>query len=285
MKFILRRLYRDRRRYVIVWSMLFAFGFTLYWGVESEYFGNWMSIVGGLAMMIGIGVFAPLLSLLLPRYRFAEEGGVFPLLLFSSASLVFPSLNFGQILSQSNWMPLFYFMIASTLVQWFFYGGWSDNFLTVKQAPIKTAGRTRISAQRLWDGFCTAPGKEHLSFNENLVSLEYLNEGEPHLRVVETMPPGALYEEIQTVKALEPGKYVSFDFEGVHGKGMDGTVGSAEFRVDDLGKSRRISSTFDIPNRPFRRVLADWIDDTHGRTLDDQLAKLEKKVRAEDTIG
>lgn len=278
MRFILRRLYRGRRRYAIVFALLFATGFTLFWGYSYGSSKIPVPLVGGLVVMLGVGMFVPPLCLIFPSFRFVTEIIAVSVFLFCIVGLALPESALALTMAYESGPSTGYFLLTILVLQQFFYGTWSDKWLTVKSAPIRSKGRTRLPATRLWDGFYPTPGKMHLGHEENLVSLEYLNEGEPHLREVVWMPPGALLEEIAMVEELEVGKYVRSRWEAVHGKGLRGTVGVSEVRVDDHGKFRRIRTVHDVQNRPWREVLINWIDDTHGQFLDDNLAKLEKRV-------
>lgn len=282
MKFILRRLYRDRRRLAIVCVLAVGYGFFADWGDELLPHGVLVSVIFGVLVAILSGAVAALFSLLIPPFRYMLEwlsvGHLLPPILAG----LFPDTKFAFFIQEE--LNVISGVIIVLFIA-FYMGSWLDKYLTVKRAPIRFSGKTRIAAERLWDGFYPKPEKLHLAHNDNLENLEYVNEGEPHMRAVEWVEPGGLLEEINIVEKLQPGEYVRFRWEAVNGRGMHGTFGTAEIGVEDLGKRRRITKSFDAPNPPLRRVVMNWIDDTHGRQLDDQLRKLEKKVRNEEAAG
>ncbi len=131
----------------------------------------------------------------------------------------------------------------------------TDRWLVTSTGRLKARNWSKLSARRVWDAVYPEPGREELAADENLVSVEYLEEGQPHLRVVDWMEPGALLEEHQLVEELQRGSFVRFNYRAVHGRGLPGTVGTKSLMLSDLGKWRRVDQVWLVPNMPCDKCL------------------------------
>lgn len=272
-----RRLYRDRRRYAIVAILLFLSGFITFFGVRSATFGALMPVIGGLSFMIGIGVFAPLLSVLIPPLRSSCEVVAFTLFGQSILGRIVPEWSLlDRDTNQTIWI-----IIAASTVGHLYGSPWLDRFFTLARVTQRTTARTRLDARTLFDGVIGTPGRiAAMSNAADILSFEPLPDAPGTLRMVEKIHPFGTLEEHHHIKAEDAPYMRDFDWNVVEASAnAPFTSGHVRFEIEDRGKHRRLTRIGTINGFPSRAALFGWIDDFHGRHLDGEIAKLEKREK------
>lgn len=87
------RLYRDRRRYLLCLILLFAADALTFHVSTARPYGLPFPLISGLAFMVGIGIFMPLVSLFLPFARFSMESNAIALFLITALGTVYYPAN------------------------------------------------------------------------------------------------------------------------------------------------------------------------------------------------
>lgn len=272
------RLYRDRRRYALCLILLFVAGALTFHSFSARPYGIPFPLVAGLAFMFGIGVFMPLISLFLPFARFSMESNAIALALFSALGTVYEPANllFGVLGPSALWF-VFVFLCAGFAINRLLYGTWSDNLLYTNAHPFKARAKSRLSAERLWDGFILTQGREHLYHSELKHEVKPQSETPMVNHILAEMQPGVTFTEAQEFCRFEPPHRAGFKWSVVGTEPAAGTAGTATLKITDKGSFRLIDRTLNSENQPWRAIWTNWIDDGFGRLTDQELARLEKR--------
>ena len=274
---ILRRLYRDRRRYLICLALLFAAGFTTFWGVQNNQFGPLMPVAGGLAFMVGIGAFMPVLCLLIPSWRFACETVAATLFAQTLLGHLIPSFSLlERDKSQTIW-----FIVAAMLVLQVYGGTGLDRYWKLKTYRRRTRACSRLDLHTLFDGLAGRPERpEALAYADSTIRFERSSEDPTHLILeIQSEPLGSVVEHHHLRKDRPP-YHRTFDWT-VDNPGTTAAFlgGSISLDILDRGRFRRIEHVAGFDRYPARGALMTWIDDGFGRFLDDWIGELERRAR------
>lgn len=270
-----RRLYRDRRRYMIVAILLFATGFITFYGVRSGEFGGLMPVIGGLGFMFGIGVFAPILSVLVPPLRSSCEVVAFTLFGQSILGRIVPDWS---VLDHDNTQTIWMIIAASAIGH--LYGSQTlDKLFRLDRVTQRTTARTRLDARTLFDGVIGTPGRiDAMTDPEDILSFERLPDDPATLRMVQKIHPFGTLEEHHRINAEDAPYMRDFDWNVVEAStDAPFTSGHVRFEIEDRGRYRHLTRVGTVNGFPSRAALFGWIDDFHGRHLDGEIAKLEKR--------
>lgn len=267
-----RRLYRDRRRYAVMVVFLFLAGATTFWGVRTSLFSVPMPLVAGLAFVLGIGIFAPILSLLIPPWRFTIEIVAVGLFALALIGQFIPSLSLHEITTRiAIWA-----FVAMNLLSLLYTTQFLDRWFMRKNHALTARATTRLPQARVWDGVIgTPPHIERLAKND-LVTFENVDGNPMQRRLVQRINGTSLLEEIQTLDLLEAPHRIGFHWIVPQADDPSHHAGYAHTEITDTGKKRVIIRTFRPARYPTRAALMNWIDDTYGRMLDDDLNDLER---------
>lgn len=275
------RLYRDRRRYVLCLIMLFTAGALTFQGSIARPYGLPFPLVSGLAFMIGVGVFMPVISLFLPFARFAMESNAIAIGLFAAIGTVYDPANLLYGLTgPSNLWFAFVFLCVGFAINRLLYGNWSDNLFQTNAHPLRGRTKSRLSARRLWDGFILTQGREHLYHSDLKHTVTPQSEDPKINHILAEMQPGVTFTEVQAFWCFEPPHEVGFQWSVLGTEPSTSTAGTASFKFTDKGRFRLIERTLTSVNQPWRTVWTTWIDDGLGRLTDQELARLEKPEAA-----
>ncbi|WP_294623874.1 hypothetical protein [uncultured Roseovarius sp.] len=275
------RLYRDRRRYALCLILLFAAGALTFHSYSARPYGLPFPLIAGLAFMIGVGVFMPLISLCLPFARFSMESNAIALILFAALGTVYDRANllYGLLGPSALWFVFVFFCIGFAINR-LLYATWSDKLFYTNRHPLKGRARSHLSQQRLWDGFTLAQGREHL-YHSDLKNKVISETDHPRItHILAEMQPGVTFTEKHEYWCFEPPHEVGFKWSVVGTDPSPGTAGTATLRFIDKGRHRVIERTLQCVNQPWRTVWTTWIDDGLGRLTDQELARLEKREAA-----
>lgn len=275
------RLYRDRRRYALCLILLFIAGALTFQGAAGRPYGLPFPVISGLAFMIGIGIFMPLISLFLPFARFSMESNAIALVLLTSLGTVHQPANllYGLTGPSALWYVFIFFCLGFAINR-LLYGTWSDKLFYTNRHPFKGHARSHLLQQRLWDGFTLAQGREHLYHSDLKHEVTPQSEDPLANHILAEMQPGVTFTEAQEFWHYAPPNEAKFKWSVVGTDPSPGTAGTATLRFMDKGRHRVIERTLQSVNQPWRTVWTTWIDDGLGRLTDQELARLEKREAA-----
>ncbi|WP_377506139.1 hypothetical protein [Octadecabacter sp. R77987] len=272
LRLLARRLYRDRRRYAVMIVFLFLAGATTFWGVRTSLFSVPMPLVAGLAFVVGIGIFAPILSLLIPPWRFTIEIAAVGLFALALIGQFIPSLSLHEITTRvAIWA-----FVAMNLLSLLYTTQFLDRWFMRKDHTLTGRAKTRLPQQRVWDGVIgTPPHIDKLAKND-LVTFENVDGDPMQRRLVQRINGTSLLEEIQTLDQLDEPRRIGFQWHVPQSDDPEKHRGYARTEITDTGRKRVITRTMTPAQYPLRAALMNWIDDTYGRMLDDDLNDLER---------
>jgi len=175
---------------------------------------------------------------------------------------------------------VFVFFCLGFAVNRLLYGNWSDKIFHTSTHPFGGRAKSRLSAQRLWDGFTLAQGREHLYHSDLKHEVTPLTDRPMTNHVLAEMQPCVTFIEEQDFWTFEPPHEAGFRWSVVGTEPMNGNVGTASHKITDKGPHGVIERTLNSLEQPWRAVWLNWIDDGLGRRTDQELARLEKRKAA-----
>lgn len=273
------RLWRDRRRYLLCALLLFLTGSITFAGNPGTILGLPLPLVAGLAFVIGILPFAPVLSLLLPSWRFSCEmtaAGLFVLALIGWLNPAFHLL-------EMKGGGVYWFGVALMLAAPLYVGRITDRWLVRRGYAYVARASSHLPAEVLWDGLVgTVPHADRLACGPKTEALllEPLAEGSTDRRLVMRWDGFSTVEEHQFITCWQPPQWAECRWSNASaGPREPATEGTSAIWITDHGTWREVEKRISFNSFPWRGVVLHWIDDQGGRTLDDQIAQLELRAR------
>lgn len=278
---ILRRLHRDRRRIAVSFALLFSAGVVETWNKTDLFPPGVMEIGAGLGLLVFFGSFMIAGGLALPslRHVYVPIG----LTLFGAAVLgrVFPGSAFSLLtITEGGARSLAGLITTGLFVHFLFYGRWSDKLLVMRRSRNTTRLVTlKLEADHLWHGFVPTPGRREMLHDPDVLSVDWVDRERSRIRVIRWAPPSKKIEEYLQVEDYLPGAYIVYRWVRQDEEKKDKLQrGLKAVKMIDMVDRRVLYITEFNHNRPLRRVLFDWVDDSLGRKEDERLAKLENAV-------
>jgi hypothetical protein len=278
---MIRRLHRDRRRIAVLFALLFGAGVVETWNKSDLFPPGVMEVGAGLGLVIFVGSFLIAAGLALPslRHAYAPIG----LTLFGAAVLgrIFPGSAFSLLtITEGGARSMAGLVTTGLFVHFLFYGRWSDKLLTMRRSRNTTRlTTTRLEADALWHGFVPTPGRREMLHDPDILSVDWVDRDRTRIRVIRWAPPAKKIEEYLQVEDYLPGAYIVYRWVRQDEEKKERLLrGLRAIKMIDLVDRRVIYVTEFNHNRPLRKVLFDWIDDSLGRVEDDRLARLEAAV-------
>lgn len=272
MRYLLKRLYRERRRVVIVAVLAFASGAWAFRLAGGTILGLPPALAAGLAFMGGVTAFLMVIALLFPSYRKAAESCVTALLILSLFGFFSPKSPI-QI-TESVWG------IVGFVLCWLCFevyaGPFLDRFLPRRRLRFRSHASSDLPPEKLAPYLMTSP-EEFATFGaDDLVSLDWVEPGKT-LRVVSRIDGAAKLEEMQTLEVNSRPSHRAFRFEVVDApKDATGMSGRFEISITPHENGSRIETSRIYDRATWRAMLNAWIDDSFGRLDDASVERAER---------
>ena len=275
---IFTRLYRERRRALIVALLTFAAGVAAQWHVAASLFGLPAWLIGGLAFMLILTPVLMALAVVFPSIRHIAEPIAFTLVLLALMGVFGPGpLAFG--LPRPPWLNLWVIVLMGLVAQ-LYAGAWLDRITPARTRTFRSRSTSRLPPDRLWPALATTPETAHLVPDEDRIGIEWVEPGQT-LHLISRQGDIAKVEELHHIDAVEPGTLYAFRFEPVDGRpDAPGTTGQCSYRLRPHGPGTEVLSTRSIDRASFRGRLFVWIDDAYGRADDLRIARIEQAALA-----
>lgn len=274
MRKILKGIYRERRRTVLVALLLFLAGAMALWHVDRSIFGLPGWLAGGLGFMLPLATILMAIAVAFPSFRSGTEviAATIAFLaligVFGPGPLAFglPRPAFGTVWG----------VLLVTLVYEAYAKPWLDRLLPKRRLAFHSRSFSRLPPDRLWPALAQTPETAHLDPDEARVLIEWIEPGRTQ-RVIERVSDIATAEEIQHIEAAEPGRLFRFRYKAVNATpGAPATSGSYTYRLRPAGAGSEVLAERIIDRASWRARVFAWVDDTFGRNDDTRIARIER---------
>lgn len=270
-----RRVYRNRRHFVLQASLLFLAG--VIGGALPP--GGTGTLPGALyAGILVLGTIGPILAatcLVFPVLRgVADSGavGVLALVLLGAArgEPVFGATESSHVIS---------LLLIMSCALWLANATALDRVLPRRKSHTWSAlTRTPLPADLLFDGLIGTPERPDRLVNDNYRLFEQISLDPRTHRLVIRVDDVATCEERHVFAHYDPPHGARLDWEIV-GAAPDlyYRTGTLALRIDDLSGRRYVQRRKTVAAMPLRQVWLAWLDDLPGRTLDAEIEVLEAR--------
>lgn len=276
---LLRRLHRDRRRIMVAGVLLFASGLIEVWGRADVFPTGMLEAIFGFVMVVFVGGTMLTLGIAWPKFRHAYAP--IALTLFGTAVLgrLFPGSAFSLLTFTEGGLRSFSGLIVVALfVHQALYGKWLDGWITTGRAKITARGTSDLLADALWHGLMPTPGRREALFDNDVLSVDWVDRDRSRLRIIRWSPPAPKCEEYIQIEDIRHGSHVLYSYAREHACSSEEKhieKGFRALKLIDMVDQRVVYVTELRQSRPVRRVVFDWLDDTLGRRLDAEINHLE----------
>lgn len=274
MRWFLKRLYRERRRLVVVAAVTFLGGFIAFFRNPNTFWGLPFPVVAGLAFMVVLTTFIMLLVVLFPKIRHTAE----------SVSISVPCLSLMGAFSstEDGGMSNLTGVIGIVLAYLFatLYGtSFLDRYLPRRAKKLSSMAQSDAPPEALWPYLTVNPDSFERFGDDETLSMTWI---EPGVRYRDIGRCGDLgkVEEVHVIDVSEPCKRYRFSFEAVDAtENAAASRGSKEYRLTAHDGGTRLQTIREFDRVTLRGQLMIWIDDGFGRLDDAFLLKAEAELR------
>lgn len=267
-----RRLFRERRRFLIIALMTFIAGLVA--GIDDDriVFGIPFQLAYGVAFTLILTPVLMTIALLFPSVRTATESVAFSLPFICWMGLYGAGYEGSGFEASSTVLTLMFLYLVFAV----YGGGWLDRFLPARRRAFDSKVITRLAPDELWPFLVVTPDTFDTYGGEKTVSMKWVEPGVSFVEV-EQVDDLTRIEEMQTIEQLEPDARVRVRFQALSAKETaDGASGWMARKFERTANGTRLFSTrcFDrtSPTAGFRM----WVDDTFGRSDDEYVSRAEQ---------
>lgn len=274
---IKRQIFRERRRFSILGTVLFVFGVFLMDHWDTSIHGVPLGLIGAVIFTLIALSIALVFVLILPGLRSQLEISMVALMLLEGSATTFHTI--GDIYySWSEWSKILAFFIVAWIVSQIYCGTWLKSW-KAKYPTARYTCTSRLPVETLWHGLVGDPNHpERLHNRDDLIDFSYLEPGKHDRRMIDRLEGGGRLEEHQFVEEIDAPHYIRFRWHAVDEGPDDGfTRGIKTCRIYPDGNKTRIDITTSPAAYPWNLVLFQWVDDFMGRLGDDYLDTLERR--------
>ncbi|MEP1698826.1 MAG: hypothetical protein ABJJ69_20040 [Paracoccaceae bacterium] len=271
---LFKRLFRERRRVVIVALVTFLGGYISFFSRTSHFLGLPFSIVAGLAFMVILTAFLMALAILFPKIRHTAESVAVSIPVLSLMG-AFSGEEDGGL---STYTSVFGILLCYLIIT--VYGGaWVDRFLPCRPKQLRSFTTSNLKPDELWPYLTVTPDTFKDYGTADTLSMDWI---EPDLsfRVVSRIDDIAKIEEIHTIEVNEPFQHFRFSFEAPDAtEEASVSCGTKTLKFIPVGRTTRLETIREFDRVSIRAQLMNWIDDGCGRLDDDLVDYVEAEQR------
>ncbi|WP_170572241.1 hypothetical protein [Ruegeria atlantica] len=269
---IRRRLYRERRRIVIISLLTLIAGLVAGLNDDRVVYGIPFQLAYGIAYLVILTPVLLVIALVFPSIRSATETVAFSLT-FISLMHLYGSRPDGSGFENAMFVLsiLFGYLVFSV-----YAGGWLDRYLPSAKRTFSSKVKTALSPNELWPFLVVTPDTVDTYGGENTVSMVWVDQGVSYIET-DQLGDHSQVQEMMTIEVCELDKRFRGRFQSLSAKkGASGISGVLERRFIWTAKGTQLVSTrsFDqsSPILDFRA----WLDDSFGRYDDQYVGRAEK---------
>ncbi len=272
MRWFLKRLYRERRRLWLVAFVTFATGAIIFSVFPATVFGLPFFLVAGLAFLFGLTPFLMLIVVLFPSVRHSAETAVLWVPLGAVGGvLVNNSDTFGGLPMWIN-IPILVICYVGVLT---YTGPVINRLFPARKMTSVSHSISTLTPEKLWPYFTPTPDIASEYWDENVISIEWMNAADTYL-ITHRMNDIAKVEEVYALEHVDfPGEFrFRFDVPSA-AKTAIGASGTNTVRLIKDGQKTRVQMTRTSDRMTWGRKLFFWIDDHFGRLDDETIRRAE----------
>lgn len=275
MSWLWKRLYRERRRLLIVALLTFLAGAIAFAENTARVYGIPMPLAAGLAFLLGLSPWLMAIALLFPSIRTTAES--------IAASL--PVLALMGVFS--NWSDpsgtpstaLILGMVLSYLTATIYGSALIDRYLPRRSFTFRTRATSRLAPETLWPYLDLTPDSDPRHVPEDILGMEWINPGQT-FRETSRINDLAQIEGIITLEASDAPLHRCISYVIPSAKpDSPGSAGRREIRLSGRAFGSKLFSARTYDHYTLREILFLWIDDRFGRNDDETIRQAEAKER------
>lgn len=272
MRWFLKRLYRDRRRLVVVLCHTFLGGVIAFPSMQPHLFGWPFFLVAGLAFMLGLTAFLALLSVLFPSIRYTAEVAAFQIpFLATIGAFGMQKGGYDGIPTWALITGLVICFVGATL----YTGPVLDRYLPLKKRKFTSHTFSMLSPEQLWPYFANTPDTSNTYWDEDTLAMNWMEQGKTFVITARLNDIGKI-EEHRSLESMLPGDHFAFDFNVPDANPKTcGTRGKVELWVEPHGTGSRVKKVRTYDCSTWRIMIYAWVDDHFGRLDDDTVKRAE----------
>ena len=227
---------------------------------------------------LGLTVLAAIFALALPQYRHSVE--TFSLALLFSRVILILAPAYG-IETADFFGAGFALAVLTIAVHVSVYGRWSESRIRLTKHSERATATTSIKPDLAWEMIVPSPHNE--AYWDPTVTQIRQTEGEMGetgavLFVLHRFPDGKTLEQKLRLTHVKPGRMVRYTYSvPIATNGAERQQSITFTLIPDAGDNLTVEVRWDRIDYPLRRALIHWIDDWAGRSLDQTIARLERR--------
>ncbi|MGQ0564251.1 MAG: hypothetical protein ACT4OK_04175 [Gemmobacter sp.] len=270
---MLYRLYRERRRFLIV-ALAFALaGLIAFWDDPRTVGGVPMPLVAMLAFATGLTLFLGTIVLAFPVLRWNAEGVALSMPLLALMDVI-ETMNDGLL--SFGGAQVFFVVYLVVIV---YTGPWLDRLLPLRQVTSETTTTSHLPPDRLWPHWIISPDTIDAYPQADILSVRWLEPGRT-MHMVARSGDLATVEEVQTIRHSERPHAHAFDWTAPTARpGAVGISGSVDIALRPAARGTRVTTRRRFDNSNWAHQVRVWIDDSFGR-IDDGDARAAERAEA-----
>ena len=276
MRWILKRLFRERRRIGVVAIFTFLGGYFAFFRSQAVLYGVPFPIVSGLAFMVGLTAFLAAIVILFPKIRHVAE----------SVALSVPVLSLMGMFSQPDQGGLstsagIYGLLLCYLFAVVYGSNLLDRYLPQRPRSFRSLATSFLQPKALWPYLALTPESDTKYRSEKTLAIDWIEPG-VRFRVVDRSGELAKIEEIQTISEVKPHQHYAFDFEVPDATEKSPvSSGRKEIWLKPQGPKTTLESVRTFDRVTIRAQILLWLDDAMGRLDDEVILAAEALERRE----
>ncbi len=276
MKSLQRRIFRERRRLIIVAVLCALAGYIMFLNDTRHVMAFPMPTVASVAFGVGFSLVALVVCLIQPSFRFAAEILGLTLFLYALISAYVPSISL-----ESAPIPvliMIMFMIAAQTLYHLIYGSWSDKFMRQKLHVDRATALSALDRQDLWLNFYPDPRNVENYFDQTVEEMGFVDDERDMIHIVNRFRDGLFREVVAQFDQVKPGWSFRYEYEVLGAEEIANTqTPSYTLVLEPRGDDTAIHVRWERHNYPTRKAMMHWIDDWAGRRVDCAIAVAETR--------
>ncbi|MEL6362684.1 MAG: hypothetical protein AAFR21_16530 [Pseudomonadota bacterium] len=274
MRLFLKRLFRERRRLVVVAVATFLAGYIAFFDRTSALLGLPFPIVAGLAFMVGLTVSLMVIVVLFPQLRHSAESVALSIPVLSLMG-VYGSASDGGLSTTT----VIFGILLCYLIFTVYGGAWVDRYLPCRRRILHSFAHSTLQPNEIWSYLTVNPDTRSDYGGPDILSMEWIEPVRSY-RQVYRLDELAKIEEVHSIEINEPHRRYRFSFEVPDAtESASVSSGSKEFVLTPDDHGTTIETIRDFDKVSARAQLLTWIDDTWGRFDDDNIQCAEAAHR------
>ncbi len=272
----LKRLYRERRRAVLIAILTFLGGFIAFYGNPARFYGLPFSVFAGLAFMVGLTPCLGVIFLVFPKIRHSTESVALSIPGLALMGVFSEPPAFGGLPPSVNVLGLMMCLLFVTV-----YGSTAiDRFLPRRTASFRSTATSTLPPEILWPYLDLSPDSQPRHISDDLVAMDWITPGTTYREISRSGDVA----QIEAIVTLDPqaAPFTRRSSYTVPNAKPDtpGATGTRSQTLTANGAGSRLQTTRQVSNQTLRSIAFLWIDDAFGRNDDEDMLMAQACERA-----